>query len=71
MPEEPHRLTNTERIEDMAKLKKYEEAWIYINVLVSLLLLVIFGWKAALVEFLAIGIASNIVKFIRNAKKGQ
>jgi uncharacterized membrane-anchored protein YitT (DUF2179 family) len=55
----------------MAKLKNYQEAWIYINVLVSLLLLVLFGWKVALVEFLAVGIAGNIVKFVKSARKGQ
>jgi hypothetical protein len=55
----------------MSKVKKWQEAWIYVNVCVALLLLILFGWKVALIEFLALGILSNIIKFIVYAQRGE
>jgi predicted exporter len=50
----------------MSKLTKREEAYLYFVILVMILLLVTMGWKVMLICFLSIGIAGQIVKFVRH-----
>ena len=53
----------------MTKSKTAADAWIYINISLTLLVGILFGWKGALIEFLGMGVVANLIVFIRRRGK--